>query len=99
MKRLITALAAVTLAGAALAQLYPAKPIRLIVGYPPGGGIDFAARTVEVPLQEALKQQVVVDYKPGASGMIAAGELTRTAPDGITLTRSFDANSAAPYRV
>ncbi len=62
-----------------------AKPIRLIVGYPPGGGIDFAARTIQVPLQEALKQQLVVDYKPGASGMLAATELTRAAPDGYTL--------------
>ena len=73
-------------AGLAAAQGYPStKPIRLIVGYPPGGGIDFAARTVQVPLQEALKQQMVVDYKPGASGMIAATELARQAPDGYTL--------------
>ena len=58
-KRISTmlALAAVTAAGLASAQGYPStKPIRLIVSYPPGGGIDFAARTVQVPLQEALKQ-------------------------------------------
>jgi len=78
------AMAAAT--GLAAAQGFPgAKPIRLIVGYPPGGGIDFAARTVQVPLQEALKQQLVVDYKPGASGMIAATELTRQPADGYTL--------------
>ena len=62
-----------------------AKAIRLIVGYPPGGGIDFAARMVQAPLAEALKQHIVVDYKPGASGMLAATELTRAAPDGYTL--------------
>jgi len=86
-------------AGLASAQGYPStKPIRLIVGYPPGGGIDFAARTVQVPLQESLKQQMVVDYKPGASGMIAATELTRQAPDGYTLLLANTGPFAiAPY--
>ncbi|WP_225784926.1 tripartite tricarboxylate transporter substrate binding protein [Xenophilus sp. Marseille-Q4582] len=88
--------AAATLAGA---QGWPAaKPIRLIVGYPPGGGIDFAARTVQQPMQEGLKQQIVVDYKPGASGMIAATELTRQAPDGYTLLLANTGPFAiAPY--
>lgn len=82
----MVAAAMLAVGGAAFAQAFPsAKPIRLIVGYPPGGGIDFAARTVQVPLQEALKQQLVVDYKPGASGMIAATELTRQPADGYTL--------------
>ena len=85
MKKILTSLALAGIATLAAAQAYPAKPIRLIVGYPPGGGIDFAARTVQVPLQEALKQQIVVDYKPGAGGMLAAGELTRAAPDGNPL--------------
>lgn len=62
-----------------------AKPIRLIVGYPPGGGIDFAARMIQAPLADALKQTILVDYKPGASGMLAATELARAAPDGYTL--------------
>ncbi len=86
-------------AGLACAQAaYPTKPIRMIVGYPPGGGIDFAARTVQVPMQEALKQQMVVDYKPGASGMIAATELTRQAPDGYTLLLANTGPFAiAPY--
>jgi tripartite-type tricarboxylate transporter receptor subunit TctC len=75
--------------GLAAAQGFPsAKPIRLIVGYPPGGGIDFAARTVQVPLQEALKQQLVVDYKPGASEInkaLASPELRAklTATDNV----------------
>jgi tripartite-type tricarboxylate transporter receptor subunit TctC len=95
----LLAFAALTAAGLASAQGYPStKPIRLIVGYPPGGGIDFAARTVQVPLQEALKQQMVVDYKPGASGMIAATELARQAPDGYTLLLANTGPFAiAPY--
>jgi tripartite-type tricarboxylate transporter receptor subunit TctC len=80
------------------AQTYPSKPIRLIVGYPPGGGIDFTARTIQQPLQEALKQQVIVEYKPGAGGMLAAGELTRAAPDGYTLLLANTGPFAiAPY--
>ena len=101
LKHIGAAVALVGLAAAGLvsAQGYPStKPIRLIVGYPPGGGIDFAARTVQVPLQEALKQQMVVDYKPGASGMIAATELTRQAPDGYTLLLANTGPFAiAPY--
>ena len=84
--------------GTALAQTYTTKPIRLIVGYPPGGGIDFTARTIQQPLQEALKQQVIVDYKPGAGGMLAAGELTRATPDGYTLLLANTGPFAiAPY--
>ncbi len=97
MKKLF-ALLALAVTAAALAQGYPAKPIRLIVGYPPGGGIDFAARTVQVPLQEALRQQIVVEYKPGASGMLAAGEITRAAPDGYTvLLANTGPFAIAPY--
>jgi tripartite-type tricarboxylate transporter receptor subunit TctC len=99
MKRLIVGALLLGAAGLAAAQAWPAaKPIRLIVGYPPGGGIDFAARTVQAPLQEALKQQIVVDYKPGAGGMLAAGELTRAAPDGYTLLLANTGPFAiAPY--
>ncbi len=71
--------------GPALAQAFPSKPIRLIVGYPPGGGIDFAARVVQAPLQDVLKQSLVIDYRPGAGGTIAAAELTRANADGYTL--------------
>jgi tripartite-type tricarboxylate transporter receptor subunit TctC len=98
MKKTLALLALAGAATLAAAQAYPNKPIRLIVGYPPGGGIDFAARTVQVPLQEALKQQVIVEYKPGAGGMLAAGELTRAAPDGYTLLLANTGPFAiAPY--
>jgi tripartite-type tricarboxylate transporter receptor subunit TctC len=68
-----------------LANNFPNKNIRLIVGFPPGGGIDFAARTIQGPLQEALKTQLIIDYKPGAGGVIAATELARANADGYTL--------------
>ncbi len=99
MKKLIAGALLLGAATLAMAQAWPtAKPIRLIVGYPPGGGIDFAARTVQVPLQELLKQQIVVDYKPGAGGMLAATELTRAAPDGYTLLLANTGPFAiAPY--
>ncbi|MFY9511728.1 MAG: tripartite tricarboxylate transporter substrate binding protein [Rubrivivax sp.] len=77
---------------------YPNKPIRLIVGFPPGGGIDFAARTIQPALEAALGQPVVVDNKPGAGGVIAATELTRAAPDGYTLLLANTGPFAiAPY--
>ncbi|RYY64547.1 MAG: tripartite tricarboxylate transporter substrate binding protein, partial [Comamonadaceae bacterium] len=98
MKKILALLALAGAAGLAAAQAYPSKPIRLIVGYPPGGGIDFAARSIQQPLQDALKTQVIVDYKPGASGMLAAGELTRAAPDGYTLLLANTGPFAiAPY--
>src|SRR5688572_18106430 len=98
MKKILTTFALCAAATLAAAQGYPTKPIKLIVGYPPGGGIDFAARTIQQPLQEALKQQIIVEYKPGAGGMLAAGELTRAAPDGYTLLLANTGPFAiAPY--
>ena len=72
-------------ASQALAQSWPSRPIKLVVGFPPGGGIDTVARLLQPGLQEALGQTVVVDYKPGAGGVLAASELTRAAPDGYTI--------------
>lgn len=79
------AFALIAAVGSALAQDYPSKPIRLIVGYPAGGGVDFAARTIQLPMQDGLKGTILIDYKPGASGMIAATELARQPADGYTL--------------
>ncbi len=72
-------------AGQVHAQAWPSKPIKLIVGFPPGGGIDIVARNLQPGLQQALGQPVVIEYKPGAGGLLAAGELTRAAPDGYTI--------------
>jgi tripartite-type tricarboxylate transporter receptor subunit TctC len=71
--------------GLSSAQPYPAKPIRVIIGFPPGGAGEVLVRTVGQKLTERWGQAVLVDNKPGASGNIAAAELIRSAPDGYTL--------------
>ncbi len=77
---------------------YPNKPVRLVVGFPPGGGIDFTARTIQAGLEAALGQTLVIDYKPGAGGVLAATEVTRAAPDGYTLLMANTGPFAiAPY--
>ena len=66
-------------------QAWPtAKPIRIVVGFAPGGTTDVMARTMAVSLSEALGQTVIVDNKPGASGNVAASEVIRSQPDGYT---------------
>jgi tripartite-type tricarboxylate transporter receptor subunit TctC len=75
---------------------WPNKPIRMIVGYTPGGFTDNMARTVGEPLGRALGQPVVFDYKPGANSMIGTEMLVKSAPDGYTLTTVIAAHSANP---
>jgi tripartite-type tricarboxylate transporter receptor subunit TctC len=64
---------------------YPAKPVRMVVGFPSGTGPDFVARVITQKLQDAWGKGAVVDNKPGAAGLIAAQEVARAAPDGYTL--------------
>jgi tripartite-type tricarboxylate transporter receptor subunit TctC len=71
--------------GAAQAQTYPSRTIKLVVPYPPGGSTDIAARIVGDHLSRALGQSVVVENKPGASGTIGAASVARSEPDGYTL--------------
>ena len=70
---------------AALAQTWPARPVTLLVPFPPGGSTDMVARTLGVKLQEKLGGTFVVDNKAGAGGMIGAAAAKRAAPDGYTL--------------
>ena len=94
--RLLTAtlalacLAAVALSGAH-AQGYPSKPVRIIVPYPAGGGIDIMSRLIGQRLAQRLGQSVVVENKPGAGTLVAAETVARAAPDGHTLLVTTDA--------
>jgi tripartite-type tricarboxylate transporter receptor subunit TctC len=83
-------------ATAALAQSWPARPIRLIVSYAPGGVTDVVARLVAQPLSESLGQSIIVENKPGASGMIGTELAAGAPPDGYTLLMYVDANTILP---
>jgi tripartite-type tricarboxylate transporter receptor subunit TctC len=93
MRQLLRVLAAVLVIGAATgaaAQDYPNKPIRLVVGYPPGGAVDLIARTVAHGLTERLGQNVIVDNRPGSGGNFSADAVARAPADGYTLLHGPD---------
>jgi tripartite-type tricarboxylate transporter receptor subunit TctC len=77
----------------AWAQTYPARPVRIIVGYAAGGGTDIAARVVGQWLSERLSQQFVIENRPGAATNIATEAVARSAPDGYTLLLITAANA------
>jgi tripartite-type tricarboxylate transporter receptor subunit TctC len=81
----LAAASAVTLAGPAMAQNYPSKPIRMIVPFPAGGATDILARALSQKLGEKIGQTVVVENRPGAGGTIGADAASKSAPDGYTL--------------
>jgi tripartite-type tricarboxylate transporter receptor subunit TctC len=84
-------LLAVFVAPLAWAQSWPSKPVRIVVAYPPGGGIDVMARQIAEKLSPAWGQPVVVENKPGANTIVAASEAARAAPDGHTVLMTTDA--------
>jgi tripartite-type tricarboxylate transporter receptor subunit TctC len=77
--------AVLSVAGTASGQQYPVRPVRMLVGFPPGGGTDIVGRIVAQKLSEYLGQQVVVENRGGATGMLAAELAAKAAPDGYTM--------------
>ncbi len=99
-RRLLLAGASLPLAGPALAQTaapaWPTRPLRMIIGFAPGGPTDIVARVVAQRLSEQVGQPVVVDNKPGAGGNLAADLAAKAAPDGHTLFYNTSAITIAP---
>ena len=94
----VLALTVVGAPGEALAQAYPSKPIRIVVPYPAGGGIDIMSRLIAQRLAQRFSQSVVVENKPGAGTIVAAESVARAAPDGYTLLITTDATiTINPY--
>jgi tripartite-type tricarboxylate transporter receptor subunit TctC len=85
MKRLYLFIAGLVVAHAALAQPYPAKPIRLIAPFAPGGALDLIARGLGAKLSESVAQPVIVENRAGASGAIGSDAVAKSPPDGYTL--------------
>ena len=81
---------------AALAQDYPNRPVRMLVGYPPGGGMDAIARVLGARLSELLGQQLVIENRPGASGGVAAEALAASPADGYVLMLAESGTLALP---
>src|SRR6266513_2762449 len=83
---------AVLLSTSVMAQAFPAKPVRVVVPFPPGGGADALARLLGPKLAELWKQHVIVENKPGASGHIGADFVAQSPADGHTLLMSSTAS-------
>ena len=84
-RRALVALPGLILARPAAAQEYPARPVRMVIGFPPGGGVDIVARLIAPRLAEALGQAFLVENRAGANGNIAMDAVVQAAPDGYTL--------------
>ena len=80
----------------ASAQTYPSKPVRMIVPYAPGGGVDIIARTTAQALSRRINQQIIVDNRTGAGGNVGSALAAKSAPDGYTLLMASPANTINP---
>jgi tripartite-type tricarboxylate transporter receptor subunit TctC len=85
MRKFLAVLLSALALQAAAQEPYPSRPIRMVVGYAPGGGTDVMARLLSARMSETLGQSVFVENKPGNSGILAAGQVVKSAPDGYTL--------------
>jgi tripartite-type tricarboxylate transporter receptor subunit TctC len=95
MRKALLALA--LLAGAAHAQEFPHKPVRMVVGFPPGGGTDVVARILAPRMSELLGQPIVIENRAGATGTMAAGQVAKAPPDGYTIMMGHvSVNAIAP---
>ena len=83
--RMLSTVASLIFAGGALAQAWPAQPVRMVIPWPPGGGNDILGRMLAEALSPALGQPVVVDNRGGANGLIGAEAVAKAAPDGYTI--------------
>ena len=83
-------------AASASAQAYPSKPVRLIVGFAPGGGTDVVARAIANELAEGLRQRVVIENRPGANGVVGTELTAKSPPDGYTLLMVNSGHTANP---
>lgn len=93
---IVAGFAVLLAAGIAAAQHFPDRPVRMIVPLPPGTASDFLARTVGQSLSDAYRQQVVVDNRPGAGGLIGSGIVAKATPDGYTLAMIAPPHVVAP---
>jgi len=93
--RFLAVLVGIFFSCVAVAQTYPDRPVRLVVGFPPGGSSDTVARVVAQSLSPLLGQPVVVENKPGAGGVIGSDQVAKAAPDGYTLLLATAGHSTA----
>jgi len=96
MKNVLFVLLFAAAAAPALSQQYPAKPIRFIVPFPPGGTLDITARIMQPRLSEGLGQTIVIENRGGAAGVVGTEAAARSAPDGYTFLFTFSAHTMYP---